>query len=31
MLWVFGIWLAYTGFFIGISALVQAGMKRLTG
>jgi hypothetical protein len=31
MVWVFGIWVAYTGFLIGISALAQAGMKRLTG
>jgi hypothetical protein len=30
-LWVFGIWVAYTVLFIGIGALAQAGMKRLTG
>ena len=31
MVWVFGIWVAYTGFFIGISALLQAGVKKITG
>jgi hypothetical protein len=29
--WVFGIWAAYTGFFIGIGALLQAGVKQITG
>ena len=29
--WVFGIWAAYTGFFIGIGALMQAGVKQITG
>jgi hypothetical protein len=29
--WVFGIWAAYTGSFIGIGALVQAGVKQITG
>lgn len=29
--WVFGIWAAYTGFFIGIAALVQAGIRQITG
>ncbi len=29
--WVFGIWAAYTGFFIGIGALFQAGIKQITG
>jgi len=29
--WVFGIWAAYTGFIIGIGALVQAGVKQITG
>jgi hypothetical protein len=31
MAWVFGIWAAYTGFFIGLGALLQAGVKRITG
>ena len=29
--WVFAIWAAYTGLFIGLSALAQAGAKKLTG
>ena len=29
--WVFGIWAAYTAFFIGIAALMQAGVKQITG
>jgi hypothetical protein len=29
--WVFCIWAAYTGSFIGIGALVQAGVKQITG
>jgi hypothetical protein len=29
--WVFCIWAAYTGLFIGIAALVQAGVRRITG
>jgi hypothetical protein len=28
-MWVFGIWAAYTGFFIGLAALAQAGIKRM--
>jgi hypothetical protein len=28
-LWVFGIWAAYTGFFIGLGALAQAAFKRM--
>jgi len=31
IVWVFAIWAAYTGFFIGIGALVQAGVKQITG
>lgn len=31
IVWVFAIWAAYTGFFIGIGALVQAGVKQVTG
>jgi len=30
-LWVFGIWAAYTGFFIGLGALAQAVFKRIGG
>jgi len=30
-LWVFGIWAAYTGFFIGLGALAQAAFKRIGG
>ncbi len=29
--WVFAIWAAYTGAFVGIGALVQAGVKQITG
>jgi hypothetical protein len=29
--WVFCIWAAYTGLFIGIAALVQAGVRQITG
>jgi hypothetical protein len=29
--WVFGIWAAYTGSFIGLGALMQAGVKQITG
>jgi hypothetical protein len=28
--WVFGIWVAYTGFFIGLGALAQAGVQKIT-
>lgn len=28
-LWVFGVWAAYTGFFIGLGALAQAAFKRM--
>ena len=28
-LWVFGIWAAYTGFFIGLAALMRAAFKRM--
>jgi hypothetical protein len=28
-LWVYGIWAAYTGFFFGLGALVQAAVKRM--
>jgi hypothetical protein len=28
-LWVFGIWAAYTGFFIGLAALLRAVFKRM--
>jgi hypothetical protein len=28
-LWVFGLWAAYTGFFIGLGALAQAAFKRM--
>ena len=31
IVWVFAIWAAYTGFFIGIGALMQAGVKQITG
>jgi len=27
--WVFGIWVAYTGIFLGLGALVQAGVRRI--
>jgi VIT1/CCC1 family predicted Fe2+/Mn2+ transporter len=30
-LWVFGIWAAYTGFFIGLGAVAQAALKRISG
>jgi hypothetical protein len=30
-LWVFGIWVAYTGFFVGLAAVVQAAFKRIGG
>jgi hypothetical protein len=30
-LWVFGIWAAYTGFFIGLAVLAQAAFKRMGG
>jgi hypothetical protein len=30
-LWVFGIWAAYTGFFIGLGALMKAVSKRMVG
>jgi len=30
-LWVFGIWAAYTGFFIGLGALLKAVSKRMVG
>ena len=29
-LWVYGIWAAYTGFFVGLAVLLQAAVKRLT-
>jgi hypothetical protein len=29
--WVFGIWAAYTGFFVGLAALAQAAFKRIGG
>jgi hypothetical protein len=29
--WVFGIWAAYNALFIGIGALMQAGVKQITG
>jgi hypothetical protein len=29
--WVFGIWAAYTGFFVGLGALAQAFFKRMGG
>jgi Yip1 domain len=28
--WVFGIWAAYTGFFIGLRALLQAGVQKIS-
>jgi hypothetical protein len=28
-MWVFGIWAAYTGFFLGLGALMQAAFKRM--
>ena len=28
-LWIFGIWAAYTGFFVGLGALMQAAFKRM--
>ena len=28
--WVFGIWAAYTGFFIGLGALVQAAVQQIS-
>jgi hypothetical protein len=30
-LWVFGIWAAYTGFFIGLGMLLKAAFKRIGG
>jgi hypothetical protein len=30
-LWVFGIWAAYTGFFVGLGLLVQMAVKRVSG
>jgi hypothetical protein len=30
-LWVFGIWAAYTGFLIGLGALIQAAFKHIGG
>jgi VIT1/CCC1 family predicted Fe2+/Mn2+ transporter len=31
IVWVIAIWAAYTGLFIGIGALLQAGVKQITG
>ena len=30
-LWVFGVWAAYTGFFVGVGLLAQAAFKRIGG
>ena len=30
-LWVFGIWAAYTGFFVGVGALAKAAFKQIGG
>ncbi len=30
-LWVFGIWAAYTGFFVGLGVLAKAAFKRIGG
>jgi hypothetical protein len=29
--WVFGIWAAYTGFFLGLGAAIKLALKRVTG